>query len=142
MGFISSPGGFPGGSASEESTCSAGDLSSIPGLGRSCGEGNGYPLQYSLLENPMDKGVYWGFSPWSCRVRHNGGTNKQEVLGASLLAQQVKNLLQCRRHRRHEFDPWDGEILWSRKWQPTSVFLPEKSHSQRSLVGYSPGGCT
>ena len=46
--------GFPSGSAGKESTCSAGDLGSIPGLGRSPGEGKGYPLQYSGLENPMD----------------------------------------------------------------------------------------
>ena len=46
--------GFPSGSAGKESTCSVGDLGSIPGLGRSPGEGKGYPLQYSGLENPMD----------------------------------------------------------------------------------------
>ena len=48
------PLGFPGGSAGKESTCSAGDLGLIPGLGRSPGEGNGNPLQYSGLENFMD----------------------------------------------------------------------------------------
>ena len=41
------------------STCHAGDLRSIPGLGRSPGEGNGNPLQYSCLENPMDRGAWW-----------------------------------------------------------------------------------
>ena len=46
--------GFPGGSAGKESTCNAGDLASIPGLGRSLGEGKGYPLQDSGLENSMD----------------------------------------------------------------------------------------
>ena len=46
--------GFPGGSAGKESACSAGDLGLIPGLGRAPGEGKGYPLQYSGLENPMD----------------------------------------------------------------------------------------
>ena len=46
--------GFPGGSAGKESACNAGDLGSIPGLGRSPGEGKGYPLQYSGLENSMD----------------------------------------------------------------------------------------
>ena len=46
--------GFPGGSAGKESTCNAGDLDLIPGLGRSPGEGNGYPLQYSGLEDFMD----------------------------------------------------------------------------------------
>ena len=46
--------GFPGGSNGKASVCNAGDLGSIPGLGRSPGEGNGSPLQYSCLENPMD----------------------------------------------------------------------------------------
>ena len=46
--------GFPGSSAAKESACSVGDLGSIPGLGRSPGEGKGYPLQYSGLENSMD----------------------------------------------------------------------------------------
>ena len=50
--------GFPGGSDSKESTCNAGDLGSIPGLGRSPGEETGYPLQYSCLENPMDSGAW------------------------------------------------------------------------------------
>ena len=43
--------------------------------------------------------------------------------------------------RRHEFDPWVGKILWRRKWQPTPVLLPGKSHGWRSMVGYSPWGC-
>ena len=50
---------FPGGSESKESTCNEGDLGSIPGLGRSPGEGNGNPLQYSCLENSMDRGAWW-----------------------------------------------------------------------------------
>ena len=50
--------GFPGGSDSEESACNAEDLGSIPGLGRSPGEGNGNPLQYSCLENSMDRGAW------------------------------------------------------------------------------------
>ena len=52
--------GFPGGSAGKESACNAGDLGSIPGLGRCPGEGNGYPLQYSGLENSMDCIIPWG----------------------------------------------------------------------------------
>ena len=50
--------GFPCGSAGKESTCNKGDLGSIPRLGRSPGEGNGNPLQYSCLENPMDRGAW------------------------------------------------------------------------------------
>ena len=52
--------GFPGGSDGKESGCNAGDLGLIPGSGRSPGEGNGYPLQYSCLENSMVR----GYSPW------------------------------------------------------------------------------
>ena len=52
--------GFPCGSASKESTCSVGDLGSIPGLGRSPGEGKGYPLQFSGLENSMGYISPWG----------------------------------------------------------------------------------
>ena len=50
--------GFPGGSDGKESACSVGDLSSIPGLGRSPIEGNSNPLQYSCLENPMHGGAW------------------------------------------------------------------------------------
>ena len=49
---------FPDGSDGKESACNAGDLGSIPGLGRSPGEANGNPLQYSCLENPMDGGAW------------------------------------------------------------------------------------
>ena len=51
--------GFPGGSDDKESACHTGDLGSIPGSGRSYGEGNGYPLQYSCLENSMDREAWW-----------------------------------------------------------------------------------
>ena len=53
------PHGLPCGSAGENSACSAGGLGSVPGLGRSLGEGKGYPLQYSGLENSMDS-IFWG----------------------------------------------------------------------------------
>ena len=56
-----------------------------------------------------------------------GGTSKESAY-------------QNRRHKRHRFDPWVWKIPWRRKWQPTPVFLPEKSHGQRSLVG-CPWGC-
>ena len=56
--------GFPGGSDGKESACSVGDLGSIPGSGRSPGEGNGNPLQYSCLENPRS---LEGYSPWGCK---------------------------------------------------------------------------
>ena len=52
--------GFPGGSDDKESTCNVGDLGSIPGLGRSPGEGHGNLLQYSCLENPHGQRSPWG----------------------------------------------------------------------------------
>ena len=63
---------FPGGSDGKESACNAGDLGSIPRLGRSPGEGNSYPLQYSCLENPMDR------RPWRATV--HGITTSQTWL--------------------------------------------------------------
>ena len=59
--------GFPDGSGGKETTCNAGDTGLIPGLGRSPREGNGYPLQYSGLENSMDRGVWQGLQ----RVGHD-----------------------------------------------------------------------
>ena len=63
MGFLHS-------SVGKASVCNAGDLGSIPGLGRSPGEGNGNPLQYSCLENPMDKGAWRATVHGVTRVGH------------------------------------------------------------------------
>ena len=57
--------------------------------------------------------------------RHSGGSNGKEPA------------CQCRRHKRHLFDPWVRKIPWRRGWQPTPVFLPRESHGQRNLRGYS-----
>ena len=56
--MLTSALGFPAGSEGEESPCNVGDPGSIPGSGRSPGEGSGNPLQYSCLENSMDRGVW------------------------------------------------------------------------------------
>ena len=98
--------GFPGGSVGKESSCNAGDPSSIPGLGRSVGEGIGYPLQYS----------------W-----------------ASLVAQTVKNPLQC---GRPGFDPWDGKIPWRRERLFTPVFRPGEFHGLHSPWGWKESDTT
>ena len=63
--------------------------------------------------------------------------NEGEKLG---VANGKESVCQCRRCKRPRFDPWVGKIPWSRKWQPTVIFLPGKFHRQRSLVGYSPWG--
>ena len=59
--------GFPGGSDCKESACKAGDLGSIPGLGRSPGGWHGNPLQYSCLENPHGQRSLAGYSPWGLK---------------------------------------------------------------------------
>ena len=66
------------------------------------------------------------------------------VLGVAKSRTRLSNwteLNQFRIHRRQDFDPWVGNISWSRKWQPTPVFLAGKSHGLKSLTGYSPWGC-
>ena len=86
--------GFPCGSAGKESACNAGDLGSIPGLGRSPGEGKGYPLQYSGLENSMD-------CTWGRRVGHDwatftslhlGGVIRNMWTGGGMRLTTMKNL--------------------------------------------------
>ena len=61
--------GFPGGSDGKESTYNAGDLGSIPGFGRSPGGGHDNPLQYSCLEDPMDRGAWWAAVPGFAKSR-------------------------------------------------------------------------
>ena len=90
--------GFPGGSAGKESACNVGDLSLIPGLGGSTGEGTGYPLHYSWasLVAQMVKNLP---AMWETQVRflgqeeplQKGLTTQCSILGASLIAQLVKN---------------------------------------------------
>ena len=55
-------------------------------------------------------------------------------------ASSVESSCQGRRHKCGRFDLWVGRISWSRKWQPAPIFLPGKSHGQRSLAAYSPWG--
>ena len=57
--FLSRYSGFPGSSDTKEYGCHVGDLGLIPGSGRSPGEGNGYPVQYSFLENSVGRGTWW-----------------------------------------------------------------------------------
>ena len=68
------------------------------------------------------------------------GHNFVKKLRAFPVAQWVKNPLamQETEETSHRFHPWLRKIPWRRKWQPTPVFLPGKSHGHRSLVGYSP----
>ena len=63
--------GFLGGSLGKESACNVGDMDSIPGSGRSPGEGNGNPLQYSYLKNSMNRGDWWATVYGSQTVGHD-----------------------------------------------------------------------
>ena len=69
---------FPGGLVVKNLLANAGDLGSIPGSGRSPGGGNGNPTQYSCLENSMDRGALWGYSPWGHKSQI-GGVAKQQA---------------------------------------------------------------
>ena len=71
--------GFPGGSDGKESTCNAGDMGLIPGSGRYPGEGNNNPLQYSCLENPIDRG--------DCQVAVHGVSKESDM---TVIKQQQK----------------------------------------------------
>ena len=76
--------------------------------------------------------------------RFTEGLLIQDDLGmdwASLGASGKGPACQCRRCKKHEFDPWVGKIPQRRVWQLTSIFSPGEFHGQRSLVGYSPQGC-
>ena len=109
------------------------------------GEGNGNPLQCSCLENLRDGGPGGLPSLGSHRVGHDWSNLAAAATSnrASQVALVIKNLpaSQCRRLERCGYNPWVRKIPWKRKWQPALVFLPGKSHRQRSLVGYSPWGC-
>ena len=80
----------------------------------------------------------------SHRVGHDwsnlAAAAERKTVKYSLMAQWVKNALQCRRYRRCCFSPSIWEIPCRRKGQPIPIFLPEKSHGQRNLVEYSPNG--
>ena len=90
------------------------DSGSIPGSGRSPEEGNGNPLQYSCLENPMGKGAWWA-------AVHGLPTSRTQL---------------------NDFTFTLTFMHWRRKWQPTPVFLPGESQGRGSLVGCCLWGST
>ena len=108
----------PYGSAGKEFIFNEGDLGLIPGLGRSPGEGKGYPLQYSGLENSMDL-----YSPWGHKESDTTEQLSFFFFLASLVAQMVKLLPVM-----PGFDPWVWKIPWRRERLPTLVFWPGEFH--------------
>ena len=95
----------------------------------------------------MDGGAWWaavyGVTQSRTRLKRLSSSSSSGVplLGASPDGASGKeSACQCRRTKRLGFDPWVWKIPWRMKWPPTPVFLPEKSHGERSLAGYSPWG--
>ena len=112
--------GFPGGSDGKESACNVEDPGSIPDLGRCPGEGKDYPLQYSCLENPMDRGA-WGLqSLWSQRVGHNWAINTRVTKPTSklLLPSSYQHVTVI----GDFISGWRGIDLLS-KWPPNHSFV-------------------
>ena len=117
------------------------DAGLIPGSGRSPGGGHGNPFQYSCLEIP------WKTEPGMLQSMGSKESDMTEWLMLSCSstgfpgsASSKEPACQCRRCKRHRFDPWVRKIPWRRAWLPTPVFLPGESHGWRRLVGYSPWG--
>ena len=114
---------FPGGSDDKESTCNAGDPGLIPGLGRFPGEGNGYPLHYSYLENSMDRGS------WRAIVhrvpKSQTWLSNSTFIWPSFVAQLVKNPLAM-------WETWVSSLGWESPWRrerlPTPVFWTREFH--------------
>ena len=123
-----------------------GDASLISGLGRSSGGGNGYPLQYSCRENPMDRGAWWATVHGFTELDRTEDRTERLTVWLSLYGitrgAVIKNPPASVGDMVTQVPSLVGKIPWSRKWQPPAVFLPEKHCGQRSLEGYSPWGQT
>ena len=94
-GRVSAKDGFPGALASKESPCNTGDPGLIPGSGRFPREGNGNPSQYSCLENPMDRGAWWGHKESDTTKRRTlsqyvSAEGEEWNLGTSLAVQRLR----------------------------------------------------
>ena len=86
---------------------------------------------------------------WMGKKASARSTGTYQELGAGMICLGLprwhsgkESICQCKRRKRHRFDPWVGKMLWSRKWQPAPTFLSGKFHGQRSLAGFRgfPGG--
>ena len=120
--------GFPGGTAhrfsdvsgGKESACNVGDLGSIPGLGWSPGEGKGYPLQYSRLENPHGQRELLGYSPQDCRVGPYSATKHRTP---------ISGLPKCHLIRRADSLEKDSDAGKDWRWE-------EKGMTEDKMVGW------
>ena len=103
---------FPGGSEDKASACSVGDLGSIPGLGRSPGEGSGNPLQYSCLENPMDGGA------WQATVH---GVTKSQIRLSNFTSLYFTSTLHTSRYLIFPFFSYTPKMPHSYSWERPSL---------------------
>ena len=126
---------WPGGTVVKNPPANAGDerfVSSIPGSGRSRGVGNGNPLQYSCLENPVDRGAWWATVHGVPKSQTQPSTAQHILLDmASLVAQQVKNPFVPVKETQVKSLSWEDPL--EKVWQPTLEFLPGELHGQRNL---------
>ena len=107
------------------------DTSSIPGSGRSPGGGHGNPLQYSCLENPVDRGTWWAIVHWV--TKSQTWMKWRSTIGILKISTATRNFpsgssdkepaCQSMRHKRHKFNPWVGKIPWRRAWATHSNIL-------------------
>ena len=135
---------FLGGSSGKELPVNAGDVrdeGSIPGSVISSGGGHDSPFQYSCLENLMDRGAWRAIVHRAAKSQTGLKWLSKHALSFMGLPWWLSGKESSCQNKRCRFDPWVGKIPCRRKWQPTPVFLPRKSHRQRSLVGSSPWGC-
>ena len=122
---IVSPG-FPGGSDGKASACSVGDLGSIPGLGRSPGEGNGNPLQYSCLENSMDGGA------WRATVH---GVAKSRTWLSDFTLTDFGRWEGVSRGRGHMYTyDWVMLVVWQKPTQYCKAVILEKEMATHSSI--------
>ena len=109
------------------------DMGSIPGLGRSPGGGHGNPFQYSCLENAMGSRAWQAmvhritqsqtWLKWLSTHTHTHTHTHWTMKVLPRWCSDKESACQCKRHKRHGFDPWVRKIPWRRAWQPTSVFM-------------------
>ena len=109
--------GFPGSWDSKEFACSAGDAGWIPGSGRSPGEGNGYPLQYSCLENPMDEGAW-----------------RAIVHGVAKSQKDTTEWLHFHFHAMAWVSVLSAQLLEGSWYSPSAIFLLSAFREQQSIL--------
>ena len=110
--------GLPWWLCGKESACNAGALGSVPGSGGSPGEGNGYPLQYSCLENPIDRGAWWA-TVHGVTVGHDWVTNTFTFTWRIVSQQQKQNQHTFRKYPDPQITLW----IFTKKIKGTQYIL-------------------